>query len=82
MPALNIRLDGDGMMADVPLERIRHTTAPIRVGALEGGMQSGKPSVAFGIDLGDGTWVLAETSLALFLGAADALRARFGDPRF
>jgi hypothetical protein len=43
--------------------------------------ESGKPSVALGFELPDGRWVLAETSLALFLTAAEALRARYGDPR-
>jgi hypothetical protein len=33
------------------------------------------------IDLDDGSVVLAETSLALFLTVADGLRARYGDPR-
>jgi len=42
-------------------------------------MASGKTSVAFDIPLPDGRHVLAETSLELFLAAADALRARYGD---
>jgi hypothetical protein len=54
---------------------------PIRVAGLDDGMTSGKPSVAFGIVLPDGRWVFAETSLRLFLTAADVLKARFGDPR-
>ena len=53
----------------------------IQVTGLEGGMQSGRPSVAIRLDLEDGRVVLAETSLALFLSAADALKARYGDPR-
>jgi hypothetical protein len=45
-------------------------------------MESGKPSVCIGVFLpNNGGCVLAETSLALFLTAADALKARFGDPR-
>lgn len=55
--------------------------AQIEVGALPGGMASGAPSVAFCFSLPDGRVVLAETSLALFLGAGDALKARYGDPR-
>ncbi len=54
-------------------------TEPFRVGGLPGGMASGKTSVAFDIPLPDGRHVLAETSLELFLAAADALRARYGD---
>jgi hypothetical protein len=44
-------------------------------------MVSGAPSVAFCFKLGEREVVLAETSLALFLTAADALKARYGDPR-
>lgn len=54
-----------------------------RVGALPGGMASGKASVAVVIRLADGRLVFAETSLDLFLAAATALRARYGgnEPR-
>lgn len=82
MPAINIILDASGMVNDIPPGKIAHTTEPIRIGGLEGGMQSGKPSVAIAAILPNGGGcVLAETSLALFLSAADALRARYGDPR-
>lgn len=49
----------------------------IRVGALPHGMQSGRTSVAIAVPLPDGRIVLTETSLALFLAAADALRAAY-----
>ena len=82
MAQLDLILNGDGAFADVPRERLAHTTEPIRVAALEGGMQSGRPSVAIGVFLpNNGGCVIAETSLALFLTAADGLKARFGDPR-
>lgn len=55
--------------------------ANIEVGALAGGMASGRASVAFCFTLPDGRVVVAETSLALFLLAADALRARYGEQR-
>jgi len=54
---------------------------PIAITALKGGMTSGKPSVAIRLDLPDGRTVIAETSLALLLAAADAFRTRFGDSR-
>jgi hypothetical protein len=54
---------------------------PIHVALLESGMESGKPSIAFGFVLPDGRWVFAQTSMALFLTAADAFRAKAGDPR-
>jgi hypothetical protein len=56
-------------------------SAPIKVTGLAGGMQSGKLSVALRIDLPNGGVVVTETSLALFLTAADGLKARYGDPR-
>ena len=55
--------------------------AIIDVGALERGTTGGKPSIALKIDLPDGRVVVAETTLALFLTTADALQAKFGDPR-
>lgn len=55
--------------------------ASIEIGALPAGMASGKPSIAFGFALPDGRVVLAESSLQLLLTAADAFRAKYGDPR-
>jgi hypothetical protein len=86
MPRLDIILDGDGAFADVPAEKLAHTTEPIRIAGLAGGMIGGdgrrNPSVAIGVFLPhNGGCVLAETSLKLFLTAADALKARYGDPR-
>lgn len=82
MPMLSIILNGDGAFAHVPPEKLGHTTEPITVAALEGGMASGKPSICIGMFLpNDGGCVVGETSLALFLAAADAFKARFGDPR-
>ena len=83
MPTLILKLNGDGALAGEleGREVVRLTEAPITVAGLEGGMQSGKPSVALAIPLPDGKVVLFETSLAVFLSAADGLRARFGDPR-
>lgn len=82
MPVLHINLDEPAWpeLANMR-EKIISTTEPIGVTGLHGGMESGLPSVALRIDLPDGRVVIAETSLALFLTAADALKARFGDPR-
>lgn len=97
MPVLDIRLDGDGWIPEVgPALRdgtLVHLAdgAQIIVAGLRDGMRGGpdeptRPSVAIAFrlpdDPGGKTWVLAETSLRLFLTAADALRARFGDPRY
>lgn len=82
MPAMHIILQEPAWPElSAPDAKVHHTNKPIGVTALAGGMQSGKPSVALRIDLDDGAVVIAETSLALFLTAADALKARYGDPR-
>ena len=64
-------------------EHLHHLAedAEIQIGGLERGMASGKPSLALVFVIPGGEVVLAETSLALFLTAADAFKARFGDPR-
>ena len=46
-----------------------------RVGRLPGGTQCGKSTVAILVNMPDGQQVLAETTLALFTGAARALQA-------
>jgi hypothetical protein len=55
-----------------------HVTAPVTVTALDRGMTSGKPSMAFIIPPPNGQTVLAETSMALFHAAAKAFAARYG----
>lgn len=51
----------------------------VKICALPGGMQSGKPSCTIRVDLPGGKVVLAETSLLLFQSAARAFTARYGD---
>lgn len=53
---------------------------PLTIGGMSNGTEAGKPVVIIGVDLGERVLV-AQTTLALFLTAADALRARYGDPR-
>lgn len=83
MPMLHIHLEGDGALNAVAegATGIVHVQNDVHVTALPHGTTGGKPSVAFGFRLPDGRLVIAETTLALFLLAADALKARFGDPR-
>jgi hypothetical protein len=50
------------------------------LGALSGGMASGKPSVGMVVETPAGPFY-CETSLSLLLMAADILKARHGDPR-
>lgn len=82
MPSIHLILEGDGAFADVPKEKLAVTQEEIRICGLPRGMTSGHPSVGIGVFLPHGGGcVLAETSLKLFLTAADALKARYGDPR-
>jgi hypothetical protein len=84
MPNLSIHPNGDGCWPDMA-QAIRSGQVihvqDLEVAGLAAGMTSGKPSVAIRIDLPDGRIVFAETSLRLFLTAADALRSVHGDPR-
>ena len=76
MPALTVILDGDGAYPDLleKRDKIVHVTTPFSVSRLKHGMESGKSSVMFRIDLPDGRIVMAETSMALFQNAASAFR--------
>lgn len=49
------------------------------VGILTDGMKSGLPAVIVRVDLPDGTFVVAQTSLRLFQAAAIAFKARYGE---
>lgn len=75
MPEISIVLQTPAW-PELDREKVLHTQKPIGVTLLEGGMASGAHSVALRIDLEDGRTVIAETSLSLFLMAADTLRAQ------
>lgn len=80
---MDIKLDGDGVWPDLHTRsviRIQHGQT-LKVAVIAGGMSGGAPSVAVRIDLPDGQTVIADTSMALWLTAADAMKARYGDPR-
>lgn len=83
MPSLNIIMDGDNAWPDLQekMERgtLIHYAGDLSVAVLPGGMESGRPSVTIRFDLPDGTTLIAETSLRLFLGAATAFRAKYGE---
>ena len=76
MIGMKIHLDGDGIWPDLVEKQVRE--GEIEVAALQGGLKSGLPSVAIRLDLEDGSVVFAQTSMRLFLAAADAFRARYG----
>jgi hypothetical protein len=85
---MNLYLSGKGPNEEWPdlaekfkAGKAHHIASDIGVTAIAGGMSSGAPSVAFRFELADGTTIVAETSLALFLTAGDAMKARYGDPR-
>ncbi len=59
---------------------VREHTGAITIGGMIQGTVGGKPVVMIGLDQGDHILV-AQTTLALFLTTADALKAKYGDPR-
>lgn len=80
MPALHIVLEADGLFAGVPKDKLAIAEGSIDVGVLDGGMESGKPSVVIGMHLpNNGGTVVGQTTMALFLTAALAMYSRFGD---
>lgn len=80
MIGLKIILEGDGAFSDIPARKMREGNFSAITG-LPDGTESGKPTICIRVDMVDGTTVLAQTTLALFLTAADAFKARYGDPR-
>jgi hypothetical protein len=50
---------------------------PIQVAVLDGGLVSGRPSVAIRLDLPDGQVVVAETTARLFVMAGRAISAKY-----
>lgn len=53
----------------------------VRIGAMPEGTRDGHPTVMIGIDMPNGSVLVIETTLALFLSAGEAFVARHGDPR-
>lgn len=79
--SLPIILEGDGCWPDLaPLileNKVIHLQGhSMQVARMPGGMSGGRSSVSVRIDLPDGRVVIAETSMRLFLSAADAFRAK------
>lgn len=80
MPDLRIILDGDGcwpdLVGDKAPEKVFDQHAQLSVARLPGGMRSGNDSVGIRVDMKDGKTFVFQTSMKLFLAAADAFRAR------
>jgi len=74
MPSLKLIMEGDGCWPDLSLKVVREAKE-IEVACLLCGMQSGKTSVTFRLDMPDGDVVLAQTSLELLEAAVRAFRA-------
>jgi hypothetical protein len=55
--------------------------AQIDIGGMPKGTKQGNPTVMFAFKTSDDKGVIVETTMALFLSAADALRNVYGDPR-
>ena len=51
------------------------------IGGMEKGTEGGHPVVMIGLDVDESTVLVIQTTLTLFLTAADTLKAKYGDPR-
>lgn len=76
MIGMTINFEGDGAWPDLKGKEIINVEH-IKVTVLEMGMASGRPSVAFRLDLPDGRVVIAQTSARLFLQSAKLIEARY-----
>lgn len=82
MPLIIIDGKGDGCWSDLAefastgrlVDMMGPDAPPIRLAVLSGGMESGQASVSIRLELPDGRVVLTETSLALFVNAANVMR--------
>jgi hypothetical protein len=82
MIGMTISLSGDNAWPDLQDKDIIHLAngaPPIQIAVLEGGLTSGRPSVAIRIDLPDGQTLVAETTARLFCTAARAIQAKYPD---
>lgn len=83
MEALNVILDLEQQgFRDDPYGVVEYE-GPLTIGGMAEGTETGKPVVMVAIDDPDGsdTVLVMQTTLSLFLTAADALKAKYGDPR-
>lgn len=82
MIAMKVTFDGDNAWTDLagkPIIHLGEGAAAIEVAVLNGGLTSGRPSVAIRLELPDGRVVIAETSARLFVSAGRAIGARYPD---
>lgn len=82
MNMIKVNLEGDGCWKDLKSkinteDVVWMRDGVIQIAALSKGMRSGKPSLSIRFDLPDGKIVISETSMQLFLNAAELLRQRY-----
>lgn len=78
MIPMRVVLNGDMQFPELQGRKV-HSAQVGTVTALPGGMKSGRASVAFIIELEDGSVVFAETSLRMLQAATKALTGRYGE---
>lgn len=82
MIVIDLTFDKPGVFDDVPDGKFIETKEPVKISGLSKGTVQGNPTVAIALYLPyKGGCIMGQTSLKLFLTAADALKARYGDPR-
>lgn len=83
MEAVSITLDATE--EELPIFAGKKTVAELPntfcIGGVPEATERGKPGVVMAFEVDRDTVAVVQTTLALFLSAADALRARYGDPR-
>lgn len=71
-------------LTQVGLQEGHHVVAPhegnVAIGGMPDATANGLPNVMIAFELEEG-YLVAETTLVLFLTAADTLKAKYGDPR-
>lgn len=54
---------------------------PLIIGGMGEATAAGNPVVMIALEIGENEYLVKQTTLSLFLGAADALKTKYGDPR-
>lgn len=82
MESLRIILDLEKVgFRDKGSYKVKEHEGDLVIGGMPKGTESGLPTVMIGLAQGS-NFLVAETTLSLFLTAADALKAKYGDPRY
>lgn len=81
MIALSIFPRAEGMVGPEDRDRIVEVQGEMKMGCLAAGTVDGNPTVSMFFELPDGRLAFVQTTLRLFLSAADAFKAVHGDPR-